>query len=122
MDPKKILLALFLFGGAIMALLGVPLMRGKVPPNGWYGFRVRRTLSDPSVWYPANRYAGRRMFALGVAWVLAATIGYAAPIGLVPYALGCAGVAVAALAVGLFQSFRYLRTLPGAPQPGTPGQ
>ena len=112
MDPKTILFAIFLCGGAILGLLSVPLIKGKVPPNPWYGFRVRRTLSDPAVWYPANRYAGWRMLAMSVAWIIAATAGYFIPVGLVPYALGCAGVAVSALTVGLFQSFRYLRSLP----------
>ena len=109
MDPKLLLFVIYLCGGALLALISVPLIKGRVPPNHWYGFRVRRTLSDPAVWYPANRHAGWRMLAAGLLWLGAAVAGYLLPVGFVPYALGCTGVLLAAVAVGLFQSFRFLR-------------
>jgi hypothetical protein len=31
---------------------------GKIPPHHFYGFRTRKTLSNPEVWYRANRLAG----------------------------------------------------------------
>ena len=109
MDPRLLVLAIYLCGGALLAALAVPLIRGKVPPNPLYGFRTPRTLADPAVWYPANRHAGRWMLATGIAWLAAAVVGYFTPIGLVPYALGCAGVLLAGVAVGMVQSFWYLR-------------
>ena len=39
---------LFVLTGLLMIVLAVPMIRGKVPPNHWYGFRVRRTLEDPT--------------------------------------------------------------------------
>ena len=115
MNPKAFLFAVYLCGGVLLAAISVPLIRRKVPPNPLYGFRVRRTMADPSVWYPANEYAGRWMLAAAACWVAAATAGYFLPVGFVPYALMCAGVLLAATAVGILQSFRYLRKLP---QPG----
>ena len=39
----------------------------KIAPNGLYGFRVRRTLADPAVWYEANAFMGLAMIASGLA-------------------------------------------------------
>ena len=50
----------------LLALVGVPLMLGKVPPNRVYGFRTAKTLSDPAIWYPANKTAGRNLLIAGV--------------------------------------------------------
>jgi hypothetical protein len=110
-DPKTLIFFVFLFASVGLVVLSLPLVLGKVPPNPWYGFRVRRTLTDAAVWYAANRYSGWWMLAAGIAWMIAATAGYLSPVGLVPYALGCAGVLLAALVVGFVQTLRYLRRL-----------
>ena len=47
----------------LILLLSIPMILGKVPPNGAYGFRTPKTLSSPDVWYPANRAAGWFMLA-----------------------------------------------------------
>ena len=49
------------FGG-----LGVPLALGRVPPNGTYGFRTRKTRSSAEVWYAANRVQGIDLCVGGV--------------------------------------------------------
>jgi SdpI/YfhL protein family len=38
----------------------------KVGPNPWYGFRVAKTLSDPRIWYSANRIVGYDLCATGI--------------------------------------------------------
>lgn len=107
-----LLLILFLVFGAILISAGIPLIRGRVRPNPWYGFRVRRTLEDPAVWYPANRYAGWQFVGLGTAVLLVATVLYLVPdIGVSLYASIVGGVALAGALLGLVQSFRYLRQL-----------
>lgn len=45
----------------LMAALAIPMALGKVPPNAFYGFRTPKTLSSPTIWYPANRVGGRYM-------------------------------------------------------------
>jgi uncharacterized membrane protein len=49
-------------GGALDLALSckvrVPLALQKIKPNGWYGFRTPKTLSDENIWYEANRVAG----------------------------------------------------------------
>lgn len=113
MDPILLLFCIFMGSGTLLVALSIPLIRGRIPPNGLYGFRVRRTLENPAVWYPANRYAGWLMLGLGVLFPLAATVLYFVPgMGLQGYAWSCLAVMMVGLALGLFLSFRYLRSLP----------
>src|SRR5690606_35974547 len=91
----------------LIAVLSVPLILRKVPPNALYGFRTPLTRSSPEVWYPANAYAGKAL--LGAAalagigtWLLP---GDAAE--WVPVALIVAGVVAAAVASFLhLQNYR----------------
>ena len=101
------------FTGLLLAALSIPLILGKIGPNPWHGFRVKKTLNDPAVWYPANTYAGKRLFVVGLVGSLFALLFYFIPkIDLNTYAIGCAVVTVGGLIVAVIQSFLYLRTLP----------
>ncbi|MHC4837264.1 MAG: SdpI family protein [Planctomycetota bacterium] len=71
-----VLMLVFTASGLLCAGLAVPLLRGKVPPNHLYGFRVKATLSHPEVWYPANRASARYLLAYGIACVVAALGGW----------------------------------------------
>ena len=89
--------------------LSIPLIRRKVPPNGLYGFRVRRTLDDPVVWYEANAYSGKCLLGAGIAILIGSLALYPIPaIDGPSYATACAVVALGALAVAVFRSFRFL--------------
>lgn len=60
-------LMLFYFAsGLLLMALAIPLIRGKMKPNGLYGFRIRKTLENPDIWYPANVYAGKGLFVVGL--------------------------------------------------------
>lgn len=47
-----------LLAPAILILISLPLMLGKVKPNGLYGFRTKKTLSNERIWYKANKFTG----------------------------------------------------------------
>jgi hypothetical protein len=51
----------------LLAIVGLPLAFGIVPPNGVYGVRTARTLGSESIWYSANASAGLTAVVLGVA-------------------------------------------------------
>ena len=51
--------------GALFVGISIPLVQGKVKPNPWYGFRVKKTMRNPDTWYAVNAYSGRRMVVLG---------------------------------------------------------
>jgi hypothetical protein len=42
---------------ALIMTLCVPLLLGKVAPNGYYGLRTAKTMSNPEIWYVVNRVA-----------------------------------------------------------------
>jgi len=106
------LLVLHVVTGLGLALLSLPLIYKKIKPNPLYGFRVRRTLENPEVWYKANEYAGERMLRVGICISLAALLLFFIPgITLEIYSLGVLGVVVAGLTIAVIQSVRYLNRL-----------
>jgi uncharacterized membrane protein len=54
--------------------LSIPMVLGKIPPNRFYGFRTRKTLSNPEVWYRANRLAGIDLIVASLASLLASAL------------------------------------------------
>jgi uncharacterized membrane protein len=65
MDLKLLLVAFVLPGLAVV--FGIPMVLGVVPPNRFYGYRTRKTLSSEAVWYRANRVAGWSLLLCGIA-------------------------------------------------------
>lgn len=60
---------IFSAAGVVFIALGIPLLRGRVRPNSWYGCRTEKTLSDEKVWYAVNRVTGRDLAAGGIALI-----------------------------------------------------
>jgi uncharacterized membrane protein len=106
------LLILYVASGALLMALSLPLLWGKIPPNGLYGFRVRATLEDPSIWYAANKFAATRLLWSGATFVVAAVVLYPIPgISVDVYSLGCLFLFAVPFVFGLFQSIRYVKSL-----------
>lgn len=100
---------LYLAGGALLIALAIPMVLGKVPPNGLYGFRVPATRRDPAAWRRANRAAGRWLAVLGVAVIVAAIVLAALPgLSLDAYALLILGVVAAGLLATLVAGLRAI--------------
>jgi len=109
-NGKVALLVLFVASGLLLAALSVPLIFRKIPPNSLYGFRVRATLENEEVWYPANEYAGKRLLGVGLGTVVAAVGLFLMPntnVGV--YASAVGGIVMVGLAVAVIQSVLYLR-------------
>jgi len=98
--------------GLLLAGLSIPLLLDKVPPNHWYGFRTRLTLSDPRIWYPVNAWSARRLLWLGVGTLLAGPVSLLLPEAWLPaYLLGTSALWVGALILVLVLGVRYARRL-----------
>ncbi len=108
----KTMLVMYVIFGLLLAGLSVPLLLDKIPPNGWYGFRVPSTLYNEQLWYKVNRYSARWMLLAGIITVVAAVALYFVP-GLTVdrYAWLLLAIFVLPFAVGIALSFRYLRRL-----------
>jgi uncharacterized membrane protein len=95
----------------MFCFISVPLIKGKVPRNRWYGFRVPKTLRSDSVWYPVNAYSGKCLYVSGL--IIAAGSLLLIPLGLFLPAetISFAGLVVTMVPVtwALVKSFRYLR-------------
>jgi len=97
----------------ILAALALPLALGIVPPNWLYGFRTRKTISSPEVWYPANRVAGWWMIAAATLSVCFNFVFLSMhpdwpQESLIPW---LAGALVLSMLLGAVASFVYLRKL-----------
>ena len=67
MDEVTLIVSIsFLIPGIIEIILSVPLIREKVKPNIFYGFRVKKTLSNKETWYKVNKYVGKDMLVAGL--------------------------------------------------------
>ena len=56
MNEKDVVI--FLLVQLLLVTLSIPLILQVVKPNGFYGFRTPKTLSDEKLWYRINRFAG----------------------------------------------------------------
>ena len=106
------LFLIYVGGGALLALLSLPLMAGKVKPNPFYGFRVPATLENPDIWYAANKYFAKRLLIVALVEVISAISLYFLPgITVDAYAFSVLGVFVVMFSVAFVQGWRYMKTL-----------
>jgi uncharacterized membrane protein len=107
------LLTLFLANGLLFSGLAIPMIRGMVPRNGLYGFRVPKTLASDAVWYPANRYMGRCLLVSGAILVAGILLLWPFAGRWSVAAVGWLGLALTMLPllVSVYLGFRYLEEL-----------
>ena len=67
-----IMVGMFVGTGLLLSTLAIPMILKKIKPNGLYGFRVRKTMENPEIWYAVNAYSGKRLFGTGLVEVVAA--------------------------------------------------
>jgi uncharacterized membrane protein len=72
-NSEGIITFLYCSLGLLFIGIGIPLALQRVAPNVWYGVRTARTLSDPKIWYTANRIAGIDLMITGCVLVVFAT-------------------------------------------------
>jgi hypothetical protein len=107
-----VLLLLFLSSGALLAVLSIPLIKGKISPNGLYGFRVRKTLENPGIWYPVNAYSGKWLLVLGLVLVIAAGGLFLIPdISIDIYSYANLAIWGIVFTIALLDSIRFMNTL-----------
>ena len=108
----QILMGMFVASGVVLGLVSIPLILGRIPPNGLYGFRVRKTIENPEIWYPVNRYAGQRLLVASLVFVLSSIgLRYVPGLGTDIYSYAVLLVFLAGFAVALVSSIRYMNCL-----------
>jgi uncharacterized membrane protein len=105
-------LFLFVAVGLLIVGLSVPLLRRRVKPNRWYGFRTPKTMSSERIWYEANAYAGKMFLRAGTVFIAAAIVLYFVfRTNFIAYNITCTVVLLSTVLIHLFLSFRHLRSL-----------
>ena len=99
--------------GLVIAGLSIPLILRRVPPNDVYGFRVPKTVDNPSIWYPANAFAGYCLLASGIGVVATAlALSRRSPVlAAKRYTFVCTLVLVASTSLSVLLSLVYLSSL-----------
>lgn len=58
----------------LIIALAIPLVCEKIPPNGWYGFRIQKTFSSDEMWYRTNKLGGQYFIVAALLQMAAAVI------------------------------------------------
>jgi hypothetical protein len=111
MDALSITLGLSeTLGGLLLIALSVPLLRGKIKRNPFYGVRLRQSMQSDEAWYAINRYWAKRMIAWGIPLVIVGIPTFFFPFKRYPWAIW---IAMAAVLIAVFipavQSWFYAR-------------
>jgi uncharacterized membrane protein len=107
-----ILFFAFTLMAVLSIVISIPLIAKKVKPNPYYGYRVRKTLENPEIWYPANQYLGWLLLISSLIFLVASILLYFVPgITLDGYAIGCMLAFIVPFAIGMAQSIHYLKNL-----------
>jgi len=95
--------------GVILVLLSIPLISGKVKKNQWYGFRTKKTLSDDTIWYKANKFSGWFLLLSGLVILVASFMLYSKDPALFQHYVGV--VILTPIVLSVLFSFTYLKKL-----------
>ncbi|HPO12220.1 MAG TPA: SdpI family protein [Candidatus Hydrogenedentes bacterium] len=71
---KRFIALVFAAQGILIIALAIPMITGIVPPNSGYGVRTTATMSNPDIWYPANRFGGGCLAAAGIVTLLVSLV------------------------------------------------
>ena len=62
MDKTALILGTSLVAmAAVMVLLGIPLLKRKIPMNRWYGARFKKSFESEENWYRINAYSAKQL-------------------------------------------------------------
>lgn len=115
MENPLFTMIIFLVSGLTIAGVSQPLIRNKIKPNRYYGFRVPKTLKNEEVWYKANSYSGQVLSIAG--WITAVSSLLFYPLVWIPhhgfmiYSAVCPVIFVSSVTWAVVLSFRYLNKL-----------
>jgi hypothetical protein len=60
MDETYILVGIIhIFVAALVSVMSIPLIKGEIEPNRYYGIRLKKAYQSPELWYEINRHGGK---------------------------------------------------------------
>lgn len=111
MDAVAIIVGVGWTVAGLLALgLAVPLARGKVSRNPYYGVRFPQSLRSDEAWSAINRYGGKRLAAWSIPLVAVGVAAFFLPLASNPgLALAVGFAPPAFLMIPAVQSWRFAR-------------
>ncbi len=107
---KQNFLYLWLGTGLLIILIAIPLILRRIPPNGFYGVRVPKTLNNPDIWYPVNHFCGWTLLWSGIiASIVSVALFFVTEFAVEAYSNICAIVVCSLLVISCISSLVYLR-------------
>ncbi len=98
--------------GVMLAIVAILLIANMINPNRFYGFRNRRTLGDPEIWYAANHCAGIQLLIAGIFTTIFSIISTSVPdITADFYSLTTVIVFLVVMILVTVRSMRYVHSL-----------
>jgi uncharacterized membrane protein len=92
--------------------VSIPMVKGMVPPNGFYGARFRKSFESSENWYKINCYAGRKLIWGGVVNLMIAISVLFLPVGdTTTNLLVLAAVPVVTVVTAAIISWKYAQSL-----------
>ncbi len=61
MGPRIMFALMDIFPAVLFILISLPLILEKIPPNAFYGFRIRKAFLSDENWYQINQYGGKAL-------------------------------------------------------------
>ena len=109
----SMMLIMFIPTGLLLVVLSVPMICRWIKPNGLYGFRVKRTLENPEIWYAVNSYSGKWLLVTGIVEILASIgLSFIPGISIDAYAYSVLGVFGFVFASSIIASVVYMNRIP----------
>jgi len=99
--------------GLLLIGLSIPLLRGRVRMNGWYGVRVPQAFRSEANWYSLNRYGAIQLMCYGAVLIVLGVV-----LVLIPPRPGSVWFVIGLAAPGLLivpmlvMVFRFAKRLP----------
>lgn len=112
MDPLALILGLiWTLVGLLMAGLAIPLVRGRIRPNHFYGVRFAESFQSDEAWFAINRFGGKRLLLWSVPIVLLGVVTLFLPVSRHPMlALALGLVLLISVLIPAVQSARFAKS------------
>lgn len=111
MDPVAMILGTsWTVTGLLIIGLCIPLAKGSVGPNRWYGVRLPQSYQSDEAWYAINRYGARQLIAWSSPLVVVGVVCFFLPLQPHPIlALAMGVVPCTCMLMAALEIFRFAR-------------
>ncbi len=106
--------ATLIFVALVSIAVSVPLYKGQVKMNKWYGVRTAKSFSSDENWYAVNKYGARQLMRWSVPELVSGIALTFLPFG-VATVVAMIVVLQACLVIPLVQVYRFGKRLPDGP-------